>query len=112
MKPRQYRPHSTRADTIFLLSFVSQIVIEIKFFSASPRLRASAVQLISPCFLRGSVPPWWVLVFGCGSSTLWSRVLGFGIWLVWVWICYGVVVVKWREILLTHLVIPCINTFQ
>src|SRR5260370_29167555 len=25
----------------------------------------------SPCFLRGSVPPWWVLVFRCGSATLW-----------------------------------------
>src|SRR5437016_11014355 len=36
----------------------------VDHLSASPRLRASAVNLLSfsPCFLGVSVPPWWVLV--------------------------------------------------
>src|SRR5205809_1442451 len=75
---------------IFLLSFVSQFFIEIKFFSASPRLRGATGFLrffsVSPCLRGGfwvwlwlcyAVSPWWVLVvarlrcgeewFGCGS---------------------------------------------
>ena len=63
-----YQPNSSRAETIFLLSFVSQIVIEIKFFSASPRLRgATDFSVFSP-WLRASV-------------------VGFGLWL---WLVYAV----------------------
>ena len=46
-------------------SFFAQIFHQNKIL-----LRASAVQLVSPVFLRVSVPPWWVLVFGCGSAAL------------------------------------------
>src|SRR5437016_7742172 len=52
----------------FEIVFFSQIFLQNQIL-----LRASAVQLVSPCFLRVSVPPWWVLLFGCGSATLCLR---------------------------------------
>ena len=48
--------------------FLRKFFIEIKFFSASPRLRGATG---FSCFLRVSVPPW----------------LGFGLWL---WLCDAV----------------------
>src|SRR5437764_13155097 len=62
------------------LVFLRKFFIEIKFFSASPRCN-----WFSPVFLRVSVPPWWVLLFGCGLAALCLRG-GF-----WLGLCYAVV---------------------
>src|SRR5205809_1021838 len=79
-----YQPNSSRAETIFLLSFVSQIVIEIKFFSASPRLRGATGFLrffsVSPC-LRGG------FCFLVAARLRCASVVGFGLWL---WLVYAV----------------------
>src|SRR5205809_229835 len=71
-----YQPNSPRAETIFLLSFVSQIVIEIKFFSASPRLRGATGFLrsfsVSQC-LRGEK-----LNRGTANSDSYRKALAWG----------------------------------